>query len=149
MSAVICEICGNEVVIAGSCCPFCNAKLATGIREPQGSKHKVVNLKKGMPLVKQALEKMKMELLLARKQRCLVLTFIHGYGASGKGGAIREEVRRQLRYLQDQGQIKEMAAGEDLSKHSGRRRQLFRRFSFLEQSGEYHAKNPGITLVVL
>ncbi len=149
MSTQLCEICGNEIVYAGSSCPFCGAELLKSGQLPQGPKHKIVNLKKGMPLVREALEKMKQELQLAGKQRCLVITFIHGYRASGKGGAIRDEVRRQLNYMREQGQIKEMAAGENLGKNSGQRRQLFKRFSFLEKSGEYHGPNPGITLVVL
>lgn len=115
----------------------------------QGPKHRIVNLKKGMPLVKQALDKMKLELNAAGKQGIQVVTLIHGYGASGKGGAIREEVRKQLRYMLDQGKIREVAPGEQLGKHAGQRKHLFKRFPFLEQSGEYRAANPGITLVVL
>lgn len=149
MDIVVCEICGNEVATQSPLCPFCNTKLSVDSQLPRGPKHKVVNLKKGMPLVKQALDKMKRELDFAGKQHCLIVTLIHGYGASGKGGAIRDEARRQLYYMLELGQIKEVAEGEKMGKHSTQRRQLFKRFPFLDQSGEYKGANPGITLVVL
>ncbi len=149
MDKVFCEICGNEVATFDLLCPFCSSKLNENPSHVQGPRHRVVNLKKGLPLVKQALEKMKQELCFSQKQGCRVVTFIHGYGASGKGGVIKDEVRRQLKYLMDLGQIKEVVSGESLSKRSGQRRHLFKRFPYLLESGEFNGENPGITLVIL
>ena len=145
--AIICEVCGNEREMAGSICPFCGAAGETEL-SPTGPQYRTVNLEKGMPLASQALSKLQQELILARSERCRVLVLIHGYGSSGKGGVIRQEVRAQLQYMQDNGTINTFVAGEIFSTRSGKGPQLLRRFPFLRQLSYLNRGNKGITLVV-
>jgi len=111
--------------------------------------YKTVNLEKGMPLVRQALAKLDQELIIARTEHCRVVLLIHGYGSSGRGGAIKKEVRAQLQFMQSRGRINDFLGGEDFSTRSGRGRQILRRFPFLRQLNDLNRANRGITLVVL
>jgi len=90
-----------------------------------------------------------MELESSRLQGYRILTLIHGYGSSGKGGAIRKAVRRQLRFYQDLGRVNSVLAGEEFSSRTGPGRQLLRRFPVLDRHVDLNRANPGVTLVVL
>ncbi|MFP7754932.1 Smr/MutS family protein [Thermodesulfobacteriota bacterium B35] len=146
---IICEICGNEMEAALVTCPFCGAQRASDPLFLRGPSHRTVNLEKGLPTVRQALERLRRELASARLQGYRVLTLIHGYGSSGRGGAIRTEVRRHLYYLRERGEINDVLAGEDFGRRSGHGRQLIRRFPFLASHHDADRGNRGITLVVL
>ncbi len=111
--------------------------------------HKVVNLEAGRPFVETALRKLQMELANSRRQNLRVLTIIHGYGSSGKGGAIKVECRRFLEYLKGSGAINTFIPGEDFSRRSGPTRDLLRRFPRLADNVHLNRGNRGITLVVL
>jgi hypothetical protein len=145
--AIICEVCGNERELPVSVCPFCGAPGKTEL-SPTGPQYKTVNLEKGMPLASQALSRLEQELILARSERCRVLVLIHGYGSSGRGGVIRQEVRVQLQYMLDNGTVNDFVTGEEFSTRSGKGRQLLRRFPFLRQLNYLNRGNQGITLVV-
>lgn len=143
-----CEICGNELEADAGQCPFCGA--AAEVYLPRhGPQHRVVNLERGMPLADQALARLARELEQASSDGCRVLTLIHGYGSSGRGGIIRQDVRAQLQYLKDRGVINDLFPGEDFSSRSGSGRQLLRRFPFLRKHSDLNRANPGITLVVI
>ena len=106
-----------------------------------------MNLEKNMPTVDHALDLLEQEVRMAPGLGYRVLVLIHGYGSSGKGGAIKNAVHRRLAYLRDKGAINDFLAGEDCRKHSGHARHLLRRFPFL---GEYmQHPNPGISLLVI
>ncbi len=146
-AAALCEVCGNELDNGVVCCPFCGTKRSAAPRRTGGPQYRVVNLEKGMPLVHQALSRLRQEIDTARRQGCRVLVLIHGYGSSGKGGAIGKEVRRQLMYMLDHHQLNDVLPGEEIDSRTGRSRQFLRRFPFLAVYLK-HA-NPGVTLVVL
>ncbi len=146
---LICEVCGNAIEPGAAQCPYCKAEQ--GQAGPSGGTidHRIVNLEKGMPLVAQALERLNLELETARRQGVRVVTLIHGYGSSGRGGAIKLEVQRHLGYLCHRKVINDMIPGEDFNKGSGRGRQLLRRFPFLTAHRDLNRSNHGITLVIL
>jgi hypothetical protein len=81
-----CKTCGNECDAGLPVCPYCGAKKE-GLAPKKERQHCVVNLKRGMPPVKDALHKMDQELTQARVSGFRVVTLIHGYGSSGRGGA--------------------------------------------------------------
>lgn len=145
---LFCEVCGNEVDSGMSRCPFCESELNFSV-PGQGTPHRVVKLKQGMPTVEQALSRLERELEQAQKEGCRVLTLIHGYGSSGRGGAIREEIRAKLQYLKYRGEINDVFTGEQFSTGNGSGRNLIRRFRFLRQHRDLNKGNRGITLVVL
>ncbi len=144
----VCQVCGNEVEPGTGRCPFCGAKLK--FSAPRRSlQHRVVKLKQGMPTVEQALARLDRELHQARLERCRVMTLIHGYGSTGQGGAIREEIRARLEYLKYQGKINGVLIGEEFTTGNGPGRNLLRRFSFLRQHRDLNRGNRGITLVII
>ena len=149
MGVAMCEVCGNEVEAGRSQCPYCQAEC-TGLRpRVDGLLHQIINLERGMPLVQQALDRLEMAIKTGSMQGFKVLTFIHGYGSSGAGGAIKTAVLRQLHFLSHQGRIKAIIPGEEFEGRSGRGRQLLRQFPFLTNHRDLNRTNPGITLVIL
>ena len=150
MCRATCEVCGNEIEAGRSPCPYCRAECTGTGPQPNGCPpHRTVNLEKGMPLVQQALERLDLEIRTSGKQGCKAITFIHGYGSSGEGGAIKIAVLRQLHFLHHQGRIKAIIPGEEFEGRSGRGRQLLRGFPFLALHRDLNRANPGITLVIL
>ncbi|WP_035246911.1 Smr/MutS family protein [Desulfogranum mediterraneum] len=148
-SEVICAVCGNEVDPACSFCPHCQSSRIASPPSAAGPQHRLVNLEQGRPQLHQALERLRSELVVGRQHRVRVLTLIHGYGSSGKGGVIREEVRRHLGFLLHGGRINDLILGEEFSRNSSRIRRLVRRFPFLANHRDLNRANPGVTLVVL
>lgn len=169
---VPCQVCGNDINQDLKICPYCEGEQESsqgvgvpcpaavsqpsrdraGLNRPgpaDGVLHKVVNLEAGRPFVEAALRKLALELANGRQQNLRVLTVIHGYGSSGKGGAIKVECRKVLEYLKGNGEINTFIAGEDFRQRSGPTRDLLRRFPFLADNVHLNKGNPGITLVVL
>jgi len=142
-----CEVCGNEIERTISLCPFCRSRQSFEPRQKQVPLQRVVNLENGMPTVQEALARLRYEIETAPKQGYRLLVLIHGYGSSGKGGAIRNEVRRQLRYILEKKKINDFVPGEECTRRSGHWRQTVRRFPSLDSYGRH--PNPGITLVIL
>lgn len=146
----LCPVCGNETVPDEPSCRFCGTSLGTAQAAADGSTlHRVINIERGRPLVETALRIMENELARARMERVLVVTLIHGYGSSGKGGRIRTECRKVLDHLQASKKIKEVVAGEDFRKRTGPGKSLLNRFPELAKVCRSDFSNPGITIVVI
>ncbi len=146
---IVCEVCGNELGPGVTICPYCGTVSTAPVVQASGLLHRIVNLEKGLPTVAMALQRLDTELEISRRQGYRVVTLIHGYGSSGKGGAIKDEVHRQLHYYKHKGRINDVLAGEDFNSRSGAGRQLLRRFPALAAHDDVNRANPGITLVVL
>lgn len=145
--SALCEVCGNEVPAQEVRCPYCGAKRNSARHQAEGRVFRIVNLEKGMPPVRDALQRMHNEITTARLLGERLLVFIHGYGSSGRGGAIKDEVRRQLEYLFEKKEINDFIPGVDCDRRAKHFRQLLRRFPVL---GKLVRKpNPGITVVVI
>ncbi len=145
-----CQICGNKSPVANSICPYCGAVAD----EPDllGKTvfiHKTVNLEAGRPVVEVAMNRCREIIDDAIRNKISVITFIHGYGSSGKGGVIRSECRQTLEYMKSKRVISDYVAGEDFHKRSGRVRALLQRFSLLAKDRNLNQGNQGITLVIL
>ena len=96
----VCQVCGNEIYGSSLNCRFCGSKQGgVHLSKSQGFVHKTVNLEQGRPVVEVALQKLDDALEDAVKNDVRVLTLIHGYGSSGKGGLIRLECRKRLDFL--------------------------------------------------
>jgi hypothetical protein len=146
----MCSVCGNEILVDDSACPFCGAarKSAADTQE-KGVLHRIVNIERGRPLVETALKMMEIELARARADRVRVVTLIHGYGSSGKGGRIREECRKLLDHMSIEKKINQFIAGEVFRKRTGPGKSLLQRFPQLEHGCASDFSNPGVTIVVL
>ena len=146
-SESVCAVCGNEVDPALASCPFCSEKKKPEFVKTATESYRVVNLERGMPIVRDALHRLASELETASRTGCKALVLIHGYGSSGKGGAIKDAVRKQLQLCMDQKALNGVLPGEECGKRSGHARQLAKRFPFLVEFVQ--RPNPGITLVII
>lgn len=145
----ICAVCGNECENGGVVCRFCGTKQEPLSGKNEGILHKTVNLEKGRPVVATAIKRLTAELQTAKIENVKVLIVIHGWGSSGKGGAIKDECRRYLDFLSASGEIKQYIPGEDLSGRSGSVKALRRRFPGLAANRILDRSNPGLTLVIM
>ncbi len=143
----VCAVCGNEVDPVLASCPFCSEKKKPEFVGKTAEQYRVINLERGMPVVRDALKRLVLELEMASRTGCKALVFIHGYGSSGKGGAIKDAVRKQLQYSMEQKTLREVLVGEECGKRSGQARQFLKRFPFLDEFVQ--RPNPGITLVII
>jgi DNA-nicking Smr family endonuclease len=75
----------------------------------------VLNLKAGMPTVEQAKRRLLESLYAPRGQSGPVVKIIHGYGSSGKGGAIRTAIRELTAQWQREGKVLNVVPGESWS----------------------------------
>ena len=147
-----CQICGNEIDSSSVRCPYCNSEQENDQQSRFPKKNfsqKTVNLEQGLPTVQQALNRLQQEITMARLEQISVLTLIHGYGSSGKGGAIRLECRKTLKYLSGNGTIGSVIFGEDFSRRHGAVKQQLHRFPELSRHPHLNRNNRGITLVFL
>lgn len=110
---------------------------------------KTVNLKEGMPLVRQALMQMDRELAVARANGCDFVKLIHGYGSTGAGGEIRIAVQKRLREMSARGQIQGFIFGENWAKSDERAWKIVSSRPELKQDRDLGKENRGITIVEL
>lgn len=146
----VCEVCGNEKESASLLCPYCGSMNEDDDGPVKKSFiHKIVNLESGRPVAEIAVNKMTEVLEDARRNGITIVTLIHGYGSSGKGGVIRSECRKTLDYMRSKGTIEDYIVGEEFYKRSGRVKYLLRKYPQLEQDRNLNRNNRGITLVVI
>lgn len=108
-----------------------------------------VNLEAGMPTVEIALRRLDLSLNDARTRHTAAVRLIHGYGSSGRGGAIREGVHSHLAELKSAGRIREFVPGEEFSPFSAQARHALALCPELSHDRDYSRENRGVTLVVL
>ena len=150
MSVVSCEICGNKIETTAKICPFCGSEQQSASPlEKTPFSNRIVNLERGLPYVETALKRLTVAITQAQKDQIPLVTLIHGYGSSGKGGVIREECRKTLDYMKSRGEIHSVIFGEDFSTHAGVVRDAFRRFPELSGDRNLNKRNKGITVVIL
>ena len=109
----------------------------------------IVNLEAGMPTVEVTRARLSQSLRTARACGTRVVKVIHGYGSTGKGGAIRSAVRRDLEERRRQGQIRLFVPGDEFSPFYEDARQAVCLFPELAKDRDYARTNQGITIVVL
>ncbi len=108
-----------------------------------------LNIKRDRPTVEVARERLIQEIARAKKNGVQVLKVIHGYGSSGSGGILREELREQLTALQKSGTIKQVVFGEEFNIFERATANLVAQFPELRNDDAYNRSNKGITLIVL
>jgi hypothetical protein len=108
-----------------------------------------VDLKRGMPLVSDALRNLELAMQSHRSRGSGIVKVVHGWGSTGHGGAIGKAVRRQLRSLQGSGAVRSFVAGEDYSEFTEAGRALLQRHPVLRTTLQSDRLNRGITFVEL
>lgn len=107
-----------------------------------------VDLEAGMPPAREAVETMRRQLAYAQAQGYKAVRLIHGYGSSGKGGAIRAAVRETLAGMRASGKIALFVPGEDFSVFDPAAREAMRLVPEMRAEPDLENHNPGVTFVV-
>lgn len=106
-----CPNCGNPVEEDFHYCKWCERRIEAG-RKKTGSGIKTINLEYGNPTVDEARRHLHNELRKTENSK-MTLRLIHGYGSSGKGGAIRIALVKTLNKLLREKKIKCYSMGLD------------------------------------
>ena len=108
-----------------------------------------VDLERGMPTMRAALQQLSFELRRGRSLGCAAVKLIHGYGSSGKGGRIRVEARRRLDRMKAGGEIWGYISGESFSIFDSDTLAAFQRCPTLRRDRDLERHNNGVTFVLL
>ncbi len=144
-----CEQCGNPIPAQAFTCRFCGCSQSLENFPKTVERVVIANLENGMPIVDQALERFRRRLSEASASGAKVLKVIHGYGSTGRGGKIRDAVRRELGRMLARGEVATVVAGEEYSSATIAGRDLLSRFKELKATERPDSSNHGITLVEL
>lgn len=110
---------------------------------------KMINLEEGRPTVNIGLLRLDRALAAARAEGVPLLKLIHGYGSSGAGGRLREEVWKALDRFKRNGFITDFIPGEDFRLSNESSWALLKRDKSIKQDRDFGRANRGITIVVL
>jgi len=106
-------------------------------------------LEEGLPTVEQARLRMEHELQLAREAGYRAVKLVHGYGSSGAGGTLRNELQKDLRQAARNGRIRAFVAGEDWRVSNEATWDLLKRFPEWKHDSDLGRGNQGISIVML
>jgi hypothetical protein len=142
---MICEMCGEE--IERLTCPYCKTVQSAVEQCTSRKKQKIrsVNIKDDMPLADTALSRLKVELHKAKQEGFKALKVIHGYGSSGRGGVIKQEVHR---FIMSCEAVANWIPGEDFSAEYTDTLQILRHHPYLENDKDFRKRNRGITILI-
>ena len=110
---------------------------------------RVVDIKAGMPTVDTAIKRITYNIKNAKPFGVSAIKLIHGYGSTGKGGAIRTETRKYLERQKARHQIKGFITGEQFSIFDEETRQAFLVCDDLRRDSDLERHNNGVTIVIL
>jgi hypothetical protein len=110
---------------------------------------RIVNLEEGHPSVNVGLLRLDRALAGACAEHVRILKVIHGYGSSGVGGILREEVWKALDRFKRNGTIADFIPGEEFRLSSEATWALVKRDKCIKEDRDFGRANRGITIVVL
>jgi len=110
---------------------------------------KTINIEEGRPTVNVGLLRLDRALVAARTEGVPLLKLIHGYGSSGVGGRLREEVWKALDRFKRNGLIAGFIPGEDFRLSNEASWELVKRYKAIKEDRDLGRANRGITIVIL
>ena len=110
---------------------------------------RILDVEAGMPLVDEARRLVIEEIKRAKREGIKVLKVIHGYGSSGRGGALCVGLRKSFRLRKKEGVIKDAIAGEDFSIFNDTVLALLEAVPELRGDPDMNATNEGVTILWL
>lgn len=110
-------------------------------------KYTEINIKQDMPLVADAMRYLQDSIVKPKRDKCQCVLIIHGYGSTGKGGAICEKARQWLKAQERNGKVKTVIFGEDFTLFNFKALELKNKYQELEQL--MRVCNNGVTVVEL
>jgi hypothetical protein len=110
---------------------------------------RIFNVEAGLPTLDEARRLVIEEIKQAKRAGARVLKVIHGYGSSGKGGALCIGLRKSFGLRRKEGVIKDFVAGEDFSIFNETVLDLLEAVPELRDDPDLGATNEGVTIVWL
>ena len=110
---------------------------------------KVLNIEAGMPTVEEARQRLLAELKQAKQSGVGAVKVIHGYGSTGKGGALRDALRKSLLRRKKEGLVTRVIFGEKWSVFEDDARYAIEHCPDLRSDRDLNHSNEGITIAVL
>ena len=107
------------------------------------------NVEAGRPTLEEARRLVIEEIRWAKREGVRVLKVIHGYGSSGKGGALCVGLRKSFGLRRKEGVIKEFIAGEDFSIFNDAVLALLEAVPEMRGDPDLNATNEGVTVLWL
>ncbi|MBQ2755583.1 MAG: Smr/MutS family protein [Oscillospiraceae bacterium] len=102
-----------------------------------------------MPTADAALKMLSQAIRTAKAGGCTVVKVIHGYGSSGRGGAIRSAVARELSARKLAGTVKDWVRGEDFSPFDPSSRRIIEACPDISYDRDFAKANHGISIILL
>lgn len=110
---------------------------------------KILNIESGLPTIDEARQLLLAELRQARQSGVVALKIIHGYGSTGKGGALRRALRKSLLRRKKEGLVTRVIFGEKWSVFEDDARYALERCPELRSDRDLNRSNEGITIAIL
>ncbi|MGB7846195.1 MAG: Smr/MutS family protein [Candidatus Acidiferrum sp.] len=110
---------------------------------------KILNIEAGFPTIEEARQLLLAELRQARQSGIVAVKVIHGYGSTGKGGALRGALRTSLLRRKKEGLVSRVIFGEKWSVFEEDSRYAIERCPELRSDRDLNRSNEGITIAVL
>jgi hypothetical protein len=110
---------------------------------------KIVNIESGMPTVDEARQLLLAEVKRAKQNGVKALKIIHGYGSTGKGGALRGALRTSLLRRKKEALVTRIIFGEKWSVFEDDARYAIECCPELRSDRDLNRSNEGITIAVL
>ena len=108
---------------------------------------RTINLEAGMPTSLDAMNTLNNRIYAERASGAACVKIIHGYGSTGRGGAIRKACRQKLLEYRRRGIIKGMIAGEKLGPFNEEGRRAADSHPEIRSDIDWGRENNGITIV--
>src|ERR1022692_2955355 len=110
---------------------------------------RIYNIEAGLPTLDEARRLVIEEIKQAKRAGARVLKVIHGYGSSGKGGALCVGLRKSFGLRKKEGGIRDFVAGENFSIFNDTVLDLLEAVPELRGDPDLGATNEGITILWL
>lgn len=107
-----------------------------------------INLEDGRPNTLDAMNTLNNRIYSERATRARCVKIIHGYGSTGKGGAIRTACRQKLMEYKRRKVIKDYCPGESFGPFHEEGRRIVDAVPEVKSDIDWGRDNPGITIVV-
>ena len=107
------------------------------------------NVEAGLPTLDEARRLVIAEIKRAKREGIKVLKVIHGYGSSGKGGALCVGLHKSFGLRKKEGVIKDFVAGDDFSIFNDTVLSLLEAVPELRSDPDLGATNEGVTILWL
>jgi hypothetical protein len=107
------------------------------------------NVEHGLPTLDEARRLVAAEIKKARREGVKVLKVIHGYGSSGKGGALCFGLRKSFGLRKKEGVIKDFIRGEDFTIFNDAVLDLLDAVPELRGDPDLGSTNEGVTIIQL